>query len=150
MDNFREIQVGEVELWKDRAAGWAFHDCVFAEWIRGNPNAAFPGGDSFHMLWARVREGLELIVETHDGRNVIVVGHGGSFIATIRKLVPDLEILRGGSSNCSVTELMVERADSRLQAHMLAWSTCSHLLGEAAQFVSGTPDRPVQPGLPQS
>jgi broad specificity phosphatase PhoE len=142
LENFREIDVGELELQPPTAEAWAFHDRIFHAWLRGDRDAGFAGGDDYHKLWARMLAGFERIVDGAEDRNLLVVGHGGNLAAILKDLVPglDLKLLRGGSHNCAITELGFERRDGRLQAELVSWAAHGHMHGEAAQFVTGLPE----------
>jgi probable phosphoglycerate mutase len=60
---------------------------VFAAWTRGDDDATIPGGERVGDIVARVREVLEEIADQHRGEAVLVVGHGGSLLATLPELV---------------------------------------------------------------
>ena len=142
LENFREVDVGELELKPPTEENWAFHDRIFHAWLRGDRDAGFAGGDDYHGLWARMLAGYEQVIDGADNRNLLVVGHGGNFTATLKDLVPglDLEVLRGGSHNCAITELRLARRDGRLQAELVTWAAHGHMHGAAAQFVTGLPE----------
>lgn len=143
LDEFREIDVGDLELRPPTAESWAYHNEVLVGWVTGHPERRFPGGDNYATLTARMRAGLERITAGQDGRNLLVVGHGGIFTMTLPDLVPGIDLqwlFRTGSHNCSISQLLLDSSDGRLRVELLDWGACSHLSGEAAKLVSGLPD----------
>ncbi len=148
MENFREIDVGDLELVPPSAAAWEFHDRIFLSWLSGRPDLQFPGGDDYHRLWRRMRSGVELVTRGRDGQNIIIVGHGGIFTATLADLCPEVnirEILTRQTGNCSITEVEIEPRDGSFRGRLVEWASCSHLSGEAANQVSGIPDEGTFP-----
>jgi len=144
VEQFREIEVGDYEGQPVSRALWLKHDEIFANWLMGKPDAAFPNGDDYHRLWGRMRRGLEMVTADKVDRKFMVVGHGGIFTATMPSLCPDAdvaEILRQPSGNCSVTEVRLEAGDGTLRGELVEWSHVAHLSGEAAKLVPGFPDR---------
>jgi broad specificity phosphatase PhoE len=145
VEGLREIDVGDLEDQPASAELWAFHNRIVDAWFSGQPEVAFPGGENYVTLRDRVRAALQQIVDGKDGRNLIIVGHGGSLSAAIRELCPTLDAGRfrhRPTHNCSITELAVEQRNGRLQGELIAWAGYTHLHGAAAELVPGTP----QPG----
>jgi len=145
VDEFREIDVGDLELRPPTAEAWAYHNEVLTGWVTGHPERRFPGGDNYCTLTARVRAGLKRITAGKDDCTLLVVGHGGIFVMTLPDLVPgvDLEwLFRTGSHNCSISQILLDghRDGGHLQAELVEWGSCAHLSGEAARLVSGLPD----------
>lgn len=145
LDGLREIDVGDLEGQPVSAELWAFHDRVVAAWFNSQPELAFPGGDSYVTLRDRVQAAMQQLVTGKEGRNLVIVGHGGSLSTAIRELCPHLDagqLLRRPTHNCSITELALEQRNGRLHAELIAWADYTHLHGAAAELVPGTP----QPG----
>lgn len=143
MENFREIDVGDLELTPPTAAAWEFHDRIFLSWLSGRPDMQFPGGEDYHHLWVRMRSGVEQITRGRDGQSIIVVGHGGIFTATLRDLCSEVDmpdILLRQTGNCSITEVELDRQNGSVRGRLVEWASCAHLSGEAANQVSGLPD----------
>lgn len=46
LDQFREVDVGDLEGQPPSDELWAFHDGIFKEWLTGTPEITFPGGES--------------------------------------------------------------------------------------------------------
>ena len=142
MDNFREIDVGDMELQPSTLEAWALHNQIIESWFRGQVERAFPNGDNYVTLCNRMRAGIEQIVAGKDGQSSIVVGHGGIFTVTLPDLCPnvDLGYLRKENHNCSISEIEVGWKDGRLECRLITWASYAHLHGLAAELVSGLPD----------
>ena len=69
-----------------------------------------PGGESFEEVHARVSTALEELSAWHAGRNLILVGHGGTFRAA---LAHALGIPLDRALTISVDNLSVSRIDHR-------------------------------------
>ena len=83
-EDLREYGVGAL-------AGTPAHDKeyfegVFRRWVDGDPDAAIAGGERIDDLVARVQAVLEEIADEHRGEAALVVGHGGSLLATLPQL----------------------------------------------------------------
>ncbi len=142
MDNFREIDVGDMELQPSTMEAWAIHNRIIEGWFRGQVEKAFPNGDNYITICHRMRTGIEQIVTGKDGQSFIVVGHGGIFTVTLPDLCPKagLNYLRTENHNCSISEIEVEWSDGRLEGRLITWASYAHLHGPAADLVSGLPD----------
>lgn len=144
MEEFREIEVGDLEGQPVSDALWLQHDDIFFRWLKGEPEAAFPNGDSYHTLWGRMRSGLEQITRGKDNQKIVVVGHGGIFTATMPNLCPAADmraILMQPNGNCSVSEVRLETQNGDVRGELLSWAYCGHLSGRAAELVLGFPKR---------
>ena len=142
MENFRELDVGELETNEDLEESWRIHFEVIREWMGGNMTAHFPGGENYYMARDRMRAGVKNILDGKDGRNIIIVGHGGIFTTTAVDLCPDIDIemLKAVEThNCAISEMDMRRIDGRWIGRLVRWADFSHLHGEAAEVVSGLP-----------
>jgi alpha-ribazole phosphatase len=75
-DRLREIDFGAFEgLTYSEISGR--YPGEFDEWMTQPTAVAFPGGESFAIMSARVRAALEFIRRTHCSRTVAIVSHGG-------------------------------------------------------------------------
>ena len=83
------------------------------------PHEAAPGGESFLAVIERVSRAVRQLVETHTGRDVIAVAHGGTIRAVLaRALGLDPEAALGFTmENCSITR--VDHLDGPGMVH--AW-----------------------------
>jgi probable phosphoglycerate mutase len=60
---------------------------VFRAWVDGDETARIPGGESVTGIVARVHAVLAEVADAHPGEAVLVVGHGGSILASLPDLV---------------------------------------------------------------
>jgi probable phosphoglycerate mutase len=81
----RELDVGSLEGRSD-AAAWAIHDDVLRRWWHDEPAAAFPDGESFLDVHARVSGFVHGLAELHPSEDVVAVGHGGIFCTVLPRL----------------------------------------------------------------
>jgi broad specificity phosphatase PhoE len=144
MDNFREIDVGDMEGQPPTPEAWALHNQIVGGWLlRGQVDRAFPNGDSGVTLRRRMRAGIEQIVAGREDQNLVVVAHGGIMIVSLPDLCPGIDIerlLSAGNNNCSITEILVGWRDGRLEGELLTWASYDHLSGAAADLVPGIPE----------
>jgi broad specificity phosphatase PhoE len=142
MEAFREVDTGEFELHKPTRALWDRHDQILLGWISGDLETGFPGGETGSQLRQRVLSGLDQVISGKDGQNLVVVGHGGNLSVTLPVLCPSLTgDWRKGRwlSNCSITQIDIEKRDGQLVGDLIHWADHGHLYGEAAELVSGIP-----------
>jgi broad specificity phosphatase PhoE len=142
-ENFREMNVGDLEKSPPSAENWAVNHQIFSAWLTGDLSMQFPNGEDGHTLLDRIRTGLDEVMSQHDHANLIVVGHGGSFMASMRHLCPEIDIewLRNQSvENCSITEILLEHVNGHVSGKLIHWASHAHLSGGAAELISGVPD----------
>jgi probable phosphoglycerate mutase len=142
LENFRELDVGDLEGQIFSQENWEFYLGITSEWLRGNVELAFPGGENHVTLWERWRSGLLQILAGKTGRNILLVAHAGIFTATLKDLCPDVDInwlMNASCYNCSITELEIEVSDGRPRGKLISWSSHEHLSGEALSLVPGIP-----------
>ena len=142
MEQFREVNVGDMEDWPPTLENWKIHNEVFQAWGRGRLETAFPGGENYFMLVARMRDGLTTVLRDKDNRTLVVVTHGGIALATITSICQDVnvpELLRVGFDNCAISELEIGLQDGRFKGRVVSWGVSSHLSGEAAEMTSPIP-----------
>lgn len=139
---FREIDVGSLEGRPATAADWALHAQIMNDWFDGKNDSAFPDGENYNDLWARIQAGLLAATAGRSSQAILVVGHGGILTVTLKDLCPDLDTdwLRTTHwDNCAFAEVELERQDGGLYGRLLAWNQHDHLHGEAAELVPGVP-----------
>ncbi|MFN8469301.1 MAG: histidine phosphatase family protein [Caldilineaceae bacterium] len=144
LEQFRELNVGDLEGRPPTPEAWLAHNGVLRAWQHGELDTAFPGGENFWAVWQRVSEGYRQVIAAHPNQAVAIFAHGGVFSTTIKGLCPNVdlaELLRQENHNCSITEVEAEIRDGSLQGQLLQWAVCTHLSGEAADLVSGNPPR---------
>lgn len=142
LEQFRELNVGDLEGQPPTPEAWTAHNAVLAAWRRGELDVAFPGGENFYAVWQRVADGYRQVVTAHPDAPVAIFAHGGVFATTVKALCRDIdlaEVLRQENHNCSISEIDAELRGGQLQGRLICWAACDHLAGEAADFVPGSP-----------
>lgn len=142
LEDFREMNVGDLEGRPPDEAAWGIYRQVMAQWLGGNPDFSFPGGETRRSLVERFRRGLDFITREKTGKTLVVVGHGGIFTHGVAELcgVPDPKAFFSRENyNCSISELEVHR-DPDLRFVLKSWASVEHLSGEAARFVESVPE----------
>ncbi len=107
MEQFREINVGDLEEMPPTKENWKIHDRIVEAWFEGKHNVPFPGGEDYNSLLSRLRNGLLMVTANKTGKHIVIVGHAGIFTRTIQDICPDVDIqkvLRNPNYNCSITE----------------------------------------------
>jgi broad specificity phosphatase PhoE len=144
LEQFRELNVGDLEGQPPTPAAWIAHNEVLRAWRRGELDVAFPGGENFYAVWERVSDGFRQVIEEHPDGAVAIFAHGGVFATTVKALCPEIdlaEVLRQENHNCSITEIDAELREGKLYGQLVYWAACDHLTGEAADFVPGSPPK---------
>jgi broad specificity phosphatase PhoE len=143
MENFREVDVGELENGQPSAEKWDFHNALIAEWMNGHPERRFPGGENYYDLWERMRNGLQAILAMWKQGNILLVAHGGIFTFTLLEYCPQVDrhwLFHQNNPNCSISEVLLDEKAGKLQGQLVSWAEASQLSGEAARLVSALPD----------
>ena len=141
MEQFREINVGELEEMPPTKENWKIHDRIVEAWFEGKHNVPFPGGEDYNSLLNRLRDGLVTVTANKTGKHIVIVGHGGIFTRPIQDICPDVDmqkVLRNPNYNCSITEIELTTSGTNVIGILKQWASYSHLYGEAANLVSGT------------
>jgi broad specificity phosphatase PhoE len=149
LEHFREINIGTLEGQPVRAEYWELYHRIFDDWFAGKVDTAFPGGENYITLWERMRAGLQRVLAHKAGQNMIIVGHGGIFTATLKDVCPgiDVEWLRQRPNhNGSITEIMAVWRHGTVAGELIHWASAAHLHGEAAEVVPGRQWRFLLPG----
>ena len=139
LEEFREVNVGNLELMPPTEATWRIHDQIVAEWIAGNVEARFPGGENFLELVERSRRGLLEVTRGRASQRIVVAAHGGILTAIVRNVCLEAseEITHTGMHNCAITEIELTTSDNEIVSGTLrGWACVTHLSGEAAALVS--------------
>ena len=142
IENFREVNVGDLEGQPVTQQLWDMHNRIFASWIEGDTEVSFPAGESYTQLVERFTSALGEILGRGDNRRIVIVGHGGAFFLSLPILCPEVQfsqILQIDNHNCAISEIEIEYKIGKPVGKLLAWADTNHLSGEAVQFVSGTP-----------
>ena len=143
MENFREIDVGELEVMGNSPEAWRLHFEVLESWRNGNPERYFPGGDNYYTARNRMRRGVEHVLANKHGLSIIIVGHGGLFTTCMFDLCPAVDfstLMKMHNHNCSISKMQMSYINNAWQGELLQWADVSHLHGAAAELVSGLPE----------
>ncbi len=142
LEEFREVNVGELEGKDFNAETWSAYHHVVSEWFAGNAQAALPGGEDYVAMWGRMRRGLEQMLAGKTNCKLVLVGHAGIFTAALKDICPGLDLnwLKNVEYyNCAITELDIELVDGGLQGRLIDWANYGHLSEEALTRVPGIP-----------
>jgi broad specificity phosphatase PhoE len=89
----REWDVGVYEGTRD-PEGWKLHRQVQEDWfLNGRPESKMPGGESFLEIQGRFIPFVEALlqVEGADSRQIVLVGHGGLYIAVLPVILKNID-----------------------------------------------------------
>lgn len=142
MENFREVNVGTLEGQPVSPALWEQNNRIWNDWFNRHPESSYPGGENYFTLWQRTREGLHRVLEGKNGKNLLIVGHGGIFTSTLREYcqgIDGVELSTTPNHNCSISEIWMHQHNGTLEGELIAWASCDHLTDEAAELIPGTP-----------
>jgi probable phosphoglycerate mutase len=148
LEELREINIGALEGRPPTDADWVLYNQIVAEWLEGRGEAAFPGGEDYTALWNRTRAALRQMFEGKSGREVVLVGHGGMLVATLKDICRNVTVdwlHDADSHNCAITDIRIEVKDGQINGELVTWAAHDHLYGAAAEFVTGIP-RPLPSG----
>lgn len=140
VENFREVNVGDLEGQPPTPELWEQHNAIIRAWAGGNPDICFPGGEDCYSLTARALAGLRQVLTGKSGRNIVIAAHGGILIFALRHLFPGpqyAELWKQGMDNCAVSEVDASLNGDHLSFEMVSYNFTGHLNGEAAKLVSG-------------
>jgi len=142
LETFREIDVGSLEGRPATPADWALHARIMNDWFDGKHDVAFPDGENYNDMWARMNDGLLAATAGRSDQGILVVGHGGIMTITLKDLCLDLDVdwLRTTLwDNCAFARVDLTRQDGCLRGQLSSWNNHQHLHGEAADLVPGVP-----------
>lgn len=112
VEELRELNVGALDGRRD-AQAWAIYQEVAYAWQAGQHDRAFPGGEDYHEMTARLARGLRHALAHPPGSRVFVVGHGGLIRAGLPAICPGEPMPDTNIPNCGVARLAL-RADGAL------------------------------------
>jgi broad specificity phosphatase PhoE len=138
LEEFREVNVGDMELRPPTEENWREHDQIMEQWFKGNLSVSFPAGENFLELIERARRGLLETTRGRDGQSILIAAHGGILAALVYYFCPrDHRLITDMMHNCAITEIELVTDDEQiLDGSLSCWASSSHLSGEAAQLVS--------------
>ena len=143
IEDFREINVGDLEKHPPTKESWDTYFDVSDSWYNRRMEVPFPGGEDYNSLYGRFISGLRSVIAS-GAENIIIVGHAGIFTFGIMELfhIADRqEFDARPNCNCSVTEILLDEEANPIE--LVRWADGSHLSGEAAKIVGSYPSREV-------
>jgi len=142
MPEFQEANVGDLEGRGVTDQNWEIYHSVTNQWYAGNSRASFPGGEDYVSVWERTRKGYLKALQNRDNNNLVIVGHGCIFTATLKEFIPGLEIhwlQNAVLYNCAITELEMDIVNGELKGRIVNWSDNHHLSGDALTTLPAIP-----------
>jgi len=142
LEGFREVNVGELEGKDFSAEAWGIYHQVVGEWFAGNQQAVFPDGEDYVTLWGRMHDAFEQMIKDRVDQNLVLAGHAGIFIATLKDICPGLDaawLQNVEYYNCAITELEIDMAGGELRGKLIDWANYGHLSEEALSRMPGIP-----------
>lgn len=139
LEDFREVNIGNLEQMPPTEETWRLHDKIAAQWAAGNLEVRFPGGENFLELVERARRGLLTATHERDGQRIVIAAHGGILTALVRSFFLDesYEVTPADMHNCAITEVELTTSGGEIvRGVMRCWASVTHLSGEAAALVS--------------
>jgi broad specificity phosphatase PhoE len=139
---FREVNVGSLEDMEPDETSWGIYSRVLGEWLRGNHDCSFPGGETRRSLSSRFLEGLKSITKDAENETIVVVGHAGIFtngIADLCNIDDHQKFFEMENHNCSVSVLEFDGERKMTVSDLKVWANTDHLSGEAGRFVESVP-----------
>lgn len=85
-ENFKEINFGDWEGMTAKEIAAVYGD-AFDTFIANPEEGTFPGEISFDHVTERIQRGLAEVLEGKDGKNIVIVSHGGIVRLIIRYLM---------------------------------------------------------------
>ncbi len=143
VEALREMNVGRLEDEPPTEENWALHDRIVEQWRAGEHEVAFPGGEDYVTLLARMRVALERALAGREGQRVALVGHGGIYTLTLKDICRNVagdDPAYWHSHNCSITEIHMEMVGGTWVGELVRFGDCAHLSGEAARLVRVWPE----------
>ncbi|MCY3414100.1 MAG: histidine phosphatase family protein [Candidatus Heimdallarchaeota archaeon] len=134
-EEFREINVGDLEGREVTPELWMEHNAIREEWMSGNHEIRFPGGENYKEHYNRAKQGILDVIQQDP---VIIIGHGGMLSTILDEIAinytrenQDIDV-----QNCSITQIEVLHTNP-LQVKLLTPPDASHLSGIAAELEPG-------------
>ena len=144
LEEFREVNVGVLERTSPTPEAWERYFKVFEAWKLGNYEVKFEEGENFLELQARMWKGFITIENENPDGKILVVGHGGNFMIVLAELCTNVSsdyISNKQMPNCAITTLDLTMTDTGLISKLIKFADSSHILGEAASFTPGVPEK---------
>jgi probable phosphoglycerate mutase len=120
--NLGEMDCGELEGRPDEEA-WAVRDIVYEQWLAGDWEASFPGGESFRHAFERFNRALAHVGE---GETTLMVTHGGIAVAVVPLVCVNASALQRSPGLDNTGFVVLESYDASRYI-CRAWNVVEHL-----------------------
>lgn len=143
----REFDVGDLQARTDRAAHLLLRDLMDHWLMRGEPDAARPGGESARQVVARFGAEVAEVLAGYDEGTAVVAAHGGVLRLAVPELTPTVprEFTRYHHlPNVGVIELVVG-ADGLACRHYAGIAPSPGLRDQGAVVVKRSSTAPITP-----
>jgi broad specificity phosphatase PhoE len=101
--------VGDLEGRSDEQA-WATYVGVCYAWLAGDHDRAYPGGENYHQLTARLVTAFRRALDHPPGSRVLMVAHDGIIRASLAALCPGEQPPAVGLPQCGIARLSLRAA----------------------------------------
>jgi broad specificity phosphatase PhoE len=120
IEELREFNVGELDGRSDEQA-WARYHQVLDDWRAGHHDTAFPGGENYLQMTARLASAFLHALRHPMGSHVLFIGHGGIIRAAIPALCPGAPVPAVDLPNCGMAELLLRPAPRGVTGALSRW-----------------------------
>lgn len=120
IEELRELNVGELDGRRDEQA-WACYHQVLSDWRAGHHDSAFPGGENYRQMTARLTSALLCALRHPAGGHVLFTGHGGVIRAAIPAICPGTPMPAADLPNCGIAELTLRPGACGFTATLNDW-----------------------------
>lgn len=119
-----EVRVGTLDG-RDDAASWEVHEQVLTRWYAGDPDATFPGGETFRQALARFEAALREMARRHPVGAVAAVTHGAIQLTVLPRLCPTI-----GASARTLPNVAISTIEATADGFACSlWGSTAHLSG---------------------
>jgi broad specificity phosphatase PhoE len=109
LEELRELDVGDLEGRSDEQA-WATYVGVCYAWLAGDYDQAYPGGENYHQLTARLTAAFRRALDHPPGSRVLMVAHDGIIRATLTAICPGEQPPAVGLPQCGIARMSLRAA----------------------------------------
>jgi broad specificity phosphatase PhoE len=120
LEELRELDVGDLEGRSDEQAWKLFLEVAYA-WQAGDQDRAFPGGEDFSTVLARLTTALTRALDHPPGSRVLFVAHDGLIRAALPVLCPGTAPPLTSLPKCGVAKLSVRKTPDGPEFALLSW-----------------------------
>ncbi len=120
LEELRELDVGTLEGRRDEQA-WATYVGVCHAWLAGDHDRAYPGGENYHRLTARLAAAFRRSLDHPPGSVVLMVAHDGIMRAGLTAICPGEQPPVNGLPQCGIAELAIRPRGAGVSGTVLTW-----------------------------